>query len=203
MRELFTRYGPAPAPEGHEIPRCVVSHPDAGGPCGEGAVGEVWSLPFCEAHWSQARLSVEQELAHDTGRELEAVVAAEKERWPQKKHLIVAVLGAPVPGFDFEPDEVERVRLAAYPPDDTRTDPDTLGFDYEDYGHGPPEWWAEAREYVCRWMREACEAGQPPLLEALEYLRERCTVQEILADRDMERRWAAPRRAAREAERQS
>ena len=42
MRELFTRYGPGPAPDGHEVPRCVVSHPDAGGPCGEEAVGEVW-----------------------------------------------------------------------------------------------------------------------------------------------------------------
>jgi len=203
MTELFTRYGPGPAPEGHEIPRCAVSHPDAGGPCGEGAVGEVWSLPFCEAHWSEARLSVAQELAHDADRELRAVVAAEEERWPQKAHVIEAVRGASVPGFDFEPAEMERIRLAAYPPDDTRTDPDTLRFDYDDYGAGPLDWWAEAREYVCRWMREAHEAGQPPLVEALEPLRERCTAQEILAERDMYRRWTAPRRAAREVERQS
>lgn len=40
--------------------------------------------------------------------------------------------------------------------------------------------------------------SSPQLLEALGALRERATVQQVLAYRDMERRWAAPRDAVRE-----
>ncbi len=47
-------------------------------------------------------------------------------------------------------------------------------------------------------MREAYREGQSPLLDALEPIRERATLQQELPREDMERRWILPRRAARE-----
>ena len=48
-------------------------------------------------------------------------------------------------------------------------------------------------------MRRACGEGLPRLVQDLEGLRERATVQLILAESDFERRYAAPRKAARDA----
>ncbi len=48
-------------------------------------------------------------------------------------------------------------------------------------------------------MRMAHERGLAGLLKDLEYVRERAAAQVIQAEADLERRWAAPRRAAREA----
>jgi hypothetical protein len=45
-------------------------------------------------------------------------------------------------------------------------------------------------------MREADDRGVYALLEDLEYMRERATVQVLLAQRDYERRYAAPRKAS-------
>jgi hypothetical protein len=79
-------------------------------------------------------------------------------------------------------------------------DPDTAGFDYELHGEDPPsEWWEDARMLLLRFLRQASEKGVPGLILDLEGLRERATVQIVLAERDMERRYHAPRRAAREA----
>ena len=47
-------------------------------------------------------------------------------------------------------------------------------------------------------MRRAVEKGLTRLMQDLETLRERATVQQILAERDYERRYVAPRRAAKE-----
>ena len=60
---------------------------------------------------------------------------------------------------------------------------------------GPVEWWEDARMLLLRFLRQASERGLPGLAR----LREWATVQLVLAGRDYERRYAAPRRAAREA----
>ena len=48
-------------------------------------------------------------------------------------------------------------------------------------------------------MRLASDKGLPRLMQDLEGVRERATVQQALAERDYERRYVAPRKAAREA----
>ena len=68
-------------------------------------------------------------------------------------------------------------------PPASRTDGNTLAFDYSDTSCGtPPEWWQDARIGVCRLMRESHEDGLT-LAEHLEPLREWLTVQLVLAVR--------------------
>lgn len=55
MKEVFRKYGDG-GPHVEPI-ACVVRHPDAGGQCEREAVGEVWSLPFCEIHAREAELA--------------------------------------------------------------------------------------------------------------------------------------------------
>ncbi len=193
----FRKYGPAPAEE-KDPPTCVVTYPET---CGRAAVGEVWGLSFCEAHGDEAVLAARIEAHEDAEREFQALTNAEGERITRNFLIIAALRELRVPGggADLETHEAhDRAILAAYPLDESLTDPDTLAFDYDEPDAGPHDWWSEARETVVRWMREAYEACQSPLLDALEPIRERATVQQQLAHDDMERRWAAPRRAARE-----
>ena len=57
VMEVFRKYPETtPAEERKGSPVCIVSHPDAGGPCRREAIGEVWSLPFCAAHGREAEL---------------------------------------------------------------------------------------------------------------------------------------------------
>ena len=98
-------------------------------------------------------------------------------------------------------DAVEAAMREAYPPEELaeHIDLDILAYGYErDFmiGDGPYDWWCEARLMVLRFMREAFERGSVALLCDLEPMRERATVQQLLADRDLERRWVAPRREA-------
>jgi hypothetical protein len=206
MTEVFRRYPEATPEEARKgSARCAVSHPDAGGPCDRPAVGEVWSIPFCEAHGREAEAAARLEAAEETGRELQILADAEAERLHRCAHVLEALRAASVPGLDaFHDREHEAAAREAYPPADLedRTDPDTLAFDYErNYdGDGPHDWWSEARELIVRFMREAHGAGLAFLLEDLEALRERATVQELLAERDWEIRYAAPRMAERASE---
>ena len=67
-------------------------------------------------------------------------------------------------------------------------------------GDGPVEWWADERYLLLYFMRRASGEGLPRLVEDLEGLREKATVQLALAERDMDRRYyVVPRRAARGA----
>ncbi len=51
---------------GEERPlRCFVRHEDAGDPCSEPSVVEVYGLPFCEAHGLQATLGAALEEQHE------------------------------------------------------------------------------------------------------------------------------------------
>ncbi|MDP9437368.1 MAG: hypothetical protein M3P49_01245 [Actinomycetota bacterium] len=60
----FRKYGPAPAEE-KDPPTCVVTYPED---CGRAAVGEVWALPFCEGHGTEAVAAARLEAYEDAGR---------------------------------------------------------------------------------------------------------------------------------------
>ena len=112
MTEVFRKYGGGePRPDDKAPIACTVRHPEAGGQCEREAIGEVWSLPFCEVHGKEAEMAYMEEYEETIGY-----------------------------GLDMLRDE--------------------------------------------------------ELLKDLELIRERATVQQLLADRDLERRWAAPRREA-------
>lgn len=199
MTRVFMKYGDGRG----EPPACVVSHTDAGGPCPRPAIGEVWSLPFYGLHGREAELAAKFEIEETTERELQVLADAEYERYTTNRYVLAALKAAKAP-YDVDVSTWEAAIARAYPPDDLEpnTDPDTLGFNYDrDYpGDGPVDWWSDAQLLVCRFMREAEDRGLVSTLPELEALRERATVQMMLAERDYERRYAEPRsRARREA----
>ncbi len=190
MTEVFRKYGSGAKRD--EPIGCVVAHPDAGGKCENPAVGEVWALPFCEVHGREAELAYMDELHETVGNKLDALVGAENERHDRDKDLLAAFGSATVPPcVDHFIHEV--AMRDAYPPDELsgNTDPDILRFDYGDPQSNPYDWWCEARLVVVGFMRQAVERG-PELLDDLELLRERATVQQLLAQRDLDRRWVKP-----------
>ena len=193
----FRMYPPeTPEEERKGSPICVVTYPD---PCGRAAVGEVWSLPFCEAHGNEAHAAARLEAYEDAERELDRLRGGiEGEHAVRNPLVYEALKGITLPHAP-SPDHGEAIR-AAYLLREEDTDPDTLAFDYSGIPDrdGPYDWWCEAREMVVGFMREAYEAGQPTLLRTLEPIREHATVQQELALRDMDRRFVQPRRAARE-----
>ena len=85
---------PEVRPEGcpeSETPSCVVSHPDAGGPCGRPAIGEVWSLPFYELHGAEAEAAVLDEITEDLEKELEILADAKQQRHLPNRVLVRAL----------------------------------------------------------------------------------------------------------------
>jgi hypothetical protein len=187
MTEVFSKYGPET--EGDEPIRCVVAHPDAGGQCGQPAVGEVWALPFCEIHGREAELAYMDERNKAVGNKLEALADAENKRHDRDPGLLEALKAALAPP-DVDHAIYEKAMADAYPPDELagNIDPDILAFDYEEIGSTPYDWWCEARLMVVRFMRQAA-VDAPEILDDLELLRERATVQQLLAGRDLDRRW--------------
>lgn len=196
MTEVFTRYGDGgPRPDDVEPIACVVHHPDAGGQCGREAIGEVWALPFCEVHGREAELAYKDELAVTASLEFEALWDAEMKRADTNWSIMEALEAAEKPAnVDYL---IHLVAMkAAYPPEElaANTDPDTLRFDYEIHGRDTPyDWWCESRIMAVRFMRQATAV---PILEELELVRERATVQQLLAERDLDRRWTSQREAA-------
>ncbi len=193
----FRKY-PPPPPEETEPPVCVVTYPTA---CDRPACGEVWALPFCEAHGREAEIAAKNEAEEDARREREALLSAVGAGVVRNPLLRSALGGVVFPAGAPGEEHDEAIRTA-YALRESDTDTDTLRYDYGDATarDTPFDWWCEAREMVCGFMRQAYEAGQRPLLEALEPIRERATVQQELALRDMERRYVEPRRAARRGE---
>lgn len=180
---------------------CSVTYPER---CGWIAEGEVWALPFCKAHGLEAAQAARMEVHDEAERELGALLANFDGGRLVRNPLLREALGKlEIPDDGDTYGEHEEAIVAAYAPDDSLLDPDTLAFDYADEDRTliPYDWWCEARELVVKWMREAHEVGQSPLLDALEPIRERASVQQVLAARDLERRWAAPRRAELEERR--
>jgi hypothetical protein len=194
----FRKYPPeTPEEERKGSPICVVTYPEA---CGRAAVGEVWSMPFCEAHGNEAHAAARIEAVEDAEGELGALLGSMGESLIRNP-LIREALGILRLSDEAPPahDHGEVIR-AAYILRESDTDPDTLAFDYSGIPDrdDPYDWWCEAREMAVGFMREAYEVGQPHLLRTLEAMREYATVQQELALDDMERRFVQPRRAARE-----
>ena len=197
----FRKYPPeTPMEERKGEPVCVVAYPN---PCGRAAVGEVWALPFCEAHGEEAHAAARLEAYEDAGRELEALTGRAYEALPVRNPLVrEAIAAMRIPGMGLGYDHGEAIR-AAYDLEAAATDPDTLAYDYGDALSADThyDWRSQAREMVVGFMREAYEEGQPHLLRDLEPLREYESVQQELALRDMERRYVEPRRSEREERR--
>ena len=196
---MFRKYGGGESrPEDKAPIACTVRHPEAGGQCEREAIGEMWSLPFCEVHGKEAELAYLEELQETIAYGLDMLRDDARNVLQQPVAEALARIERPA-GIDR--DAVEAAMREAYPPEELEQhiDPDTLAYDYEkDFmiGDGPYDWWCEARLMVLRFMREARERGSVELLHGLEPLRERATVQQLLVDCDLERRWAAPRREA-------
>lgn len=194
---LEFRMYPVPPPRETDPPMCVVTYPER---CGWIAEGEVWALPFCRKHGAEAVAAARLEAYEDAGRELDRLMGGFEGEHAVKNPLVYEALkGARLPGASPNHDHGELIR-AAYALREADTDPETLRFDYaaEIACDTPHDWWCESREMIVGFMREAYEANQPHLVEALEPIREHATVQQELAMRDMDMRWAQPRRAARE-----
>jgi hypothetical protein len=203
MMELFTRYDPTtPEEERKGSPVCVASYPE---PCGEPAVGEGWDLPLCERHWREAELAAREELVSELQNELEALVWAEDQRFHKNRAVVRTLRDAGDPRLDWtvaDSHAYDAALGAAFDVEgrDDLLDPDTLRYDYDRHeGDGPAEWWAAERFLLLYFLRRARAEGLPRLVEDLEGLRERATVQLALAERDMDRRYVVPRKAAREA----
>ncbi len=187
-----SKYGPGEA--AGENPGCVVSHPDAGGQCPRPAIGEVWSLPFCKVHAREAELAAMEEVSEMVENELSTLIGAEKQRFDTTWDLVQALGSADVPYLGSSVEDLEAYDAAvleAYPPEDLErnTDADTLAFDYEREcpGDCPVDWWSEAHNLLCRFMRQAADRGLAVLLDDLEPLRERAIVQRVLAQRVSEK----------------
>ena len=191
----FRKY-PPPPPAETEPPMCAVTYPKR---CGRAAVGEVWSLPFCEAHGTEAHIAARLETCEDAARVLDRLTGVVEGEHAVRNPLVYEALkGITFPPSGFDLDHLEAIR-AAYDLDAATTDPDTLAYDYDgEPCDTPHDGHCEAREMIVGFMREAQEAGQPQLLASLEPIREFETVQQVLAYRDLETRYVEPRRAARE-----
>jgi hypothetical protein len=194
----------------NEDQRCVVSHPDAGGPCGEPAIGTVWNLCFCRAHFAEAEAAALEEIYEDAERALELLASLENERHLTNRVLACLLEERSGECLDtattkmrrrHEGDHKEALRQT-FPIVEGRIDPDTLAFDYErDYAEiCPVDWWWESHWLLTRFMRLSQERGCSELIKMLEPLRERAAAQILQAERDLEERWTAPRRAKRAEE---
>jgi hypothetical protein len=99
--------------------RCVVSHLDVGGPCGQPATILVWELPFCEVHGAEAEAAALSDLIVDAERELEMLACTEEGRLVSNPAVIHALNQVAAPGrgeaAGYERTHKEAL-YAAYPP---------------------------------------------------------------------------------------
>lgn len=201
----YNEYPPITTEEkerGVENPGCIVSHPDAGGPCEEPAAFEVWNLPFCARHGAEAKAGALEELAEDAENGLGALADVERARHATNRALLRVLERAEIPGLatrDLAREHDQALR-EAYPPLEGHVDPGTLAYDYDESGAGPNDWWRETRWLLCKFMRQAHDRYLPELVEMLEPLRERAAAQQVHAEDDFERRFLVPRRRKRAEE---
>ncbi len=165
-------------------PFCSVSHPFAGGVCGEPASIEVWALAFCEVHGHEAESAALAELWQDARREAESAVAGGRGAWRMNGALLYTLRRAAHEARENEEDADhahEDAWQAAYgDADATHTDSDTLRYNGDPFAGGPVDWWTETRVAICKAMREA-HGGGLTHAKHLEPLREYATVQDVLA----------------------
>jgi hypothetical protein len=98
-------------------PVCVVSHPDAGGPCGRPPVGEVWGLPFCEAHGREAELAAREEMANALEGIFRGLQAVEQERHERNETAVEIIEEAAASCLTSDPLAYEEAMAQAYPPE--------------------------------------------------------------------------------------
>jgi hypothetical protein len=200
MEEVFRKYPETtPAEKRKGSPVCIVSHPDAGGECGRPAIGEVWSLSFCELHGREAELAAQDEMASSLEGIFTGLAAVEQERYDRNEEAVRIIKEAASEAAPSEAADTlahEAAIATAYPPEEleANTDPETLRYDYDQMGQdNPHDWWCEAQIMVCRFMRQAHDRGLAGLLKDLEYVRERATVQRLLAGRYIDRQYGPAR----------
>ncbi len=203
MTEVFSRYGNGePRPDHKKAPACIVRHSEAGGQCEREAVGEVWALPFCEVHGKEAELSYKEGIQETVAFGLDKLNDGGEYVLPRP---ILEVLKSVEYPMSRDHEAVEEAMREAYPPEKLadNIDPDTLRYDYEEQSLNPVDWWTGARYKVLSFMHEAYEDCYVELLRDLELIRERATVQLLLAERDMDERWLRPRLEAKEADKKA
>jgi hypothetical protein len=200
MEEVFRKYPETtPVEERKGSPVCIVSHPDAGGPCQREAIGEVWSLPFCASHGREAELAAQDEMASSLEGIFTGLVALERDRHDPNEIALRIIKEAASEAAPSEAADIpahEAAIATAYPPEEleANTDPETLRYDYEQMGmDNPHDWWCEAQIMACRFMRQAHDQGLAGVVRDLEYVRERATVQRLLASRYMDRQYGPAR----------
>ncbi len=151
-------------------------------------------MPFCEVHGREAELAYLYERNEAVESKLEAIVDAENKRLDRDEDVLAALGEAAIPPR-VDHAARKKAMMDAYPPDELagNTDPDILAFDYSDLLAGTLyDWWCEARTMVVGFMRQAAQSSGYELMRDLELLRERATVQQVLASRDLDRRWRKP-----------
>jgi len=167
-------------------PICCVSHPTAGGPCGEPASVEVWALSFCEIHGAEAEAAALAELWEDARMGAESAVKGGRAAWRMNAALLYTLRRAEHEARENEQDAAhdheDAMRGAYGNADASHIDSDTLRYNGDPFAGGPVDWWSETRIAVCKAMREAHEGGLTHA-KHLEPLREYATVQEVLAVR--------------------
>ena len=165
-------------------PFCSVSHPAAGGVCGESATVEVWALPFCEIHGAEAEAAALAEMWEDACKSAEAAVQGGREAWRKNAALLYTLRRAEHEAQGNEQnrasDHEDAMQAAYADADEAHTDSDTLQYNGDPFAGSPVDWWRETRLAVCKAMREAYEGGLCHA-EDLEPLREYATVQEVIA----------------------
>lgn len=185
-------------------PICVVSHPDAGGPCERPAALKVYGLAFCETHGAQAAYEAVREARDDAADEAERVAGFFEQTHFQNELALDAMRSTARlfrGGGSHDSDERDRLIREAYPLIEERVDAETRDWAPGNFTQDPPvDRWGEALWMVHAFMRMAWSRSWVGLEEELEFLRERCAAQLSFALFDSDRKLGSreQRRKARE-----
>ncbi len=164
-----------------DAPVCIVSHPDAGGPCGEPATCEVYGLPFCEVHGLEANYGCLNQLHSDAMDELPDVRSSERN--PAALEHLRAVWVRLADLTNSYSDAHSKAVKEAFPYLEERVDEETLEWDYDTHRETPPDWWLEDYWKLCTFMYEAWRTQRYFVCKELEPIRERVAAQYAFAEK--------------------
>lgn len=153
---------------------CIVSHPDAGGPCGNGAASTVYGLPLCSRHFGEACREAHTELS----------VAADGvriglEHATLQNHTIDRALELAINSLQFPAThaDCETLLIRTYPLKDELVDQRTKESTPGNGVAHAEDYWMERRLLIHRLMRIAYDARHEDLVRLLEPLREQAAAQ--------------------------
>lgn len=163
--------------------KCVVDHPDAGGPCEQSIAYEVCGMPFCEMHGLEAGAGVLEELYREAYEEFERL--DNTFALPLQPELLRAVRG-----------HREHVRLEerrhhdsrnqlireTFPLIRERVDQETLDWQPGTCEDSPVDFWNIAYAEICSLMLKAYAGQSPWLARELESYREQAAAQCAFAE---------------------